>query len=152
MRCLLALALQELGQPAAALQALGQALADGGPEGYVRTFIDEGFPMQRLLGRAVQQGVEADYAGQLLGVMLEQSPIPAHPELANQRGLVEPLSARELEVLDCIARGLSNAQVALQLVISLSTVKSHTASIYSKLGVSSRTQAAARARELGLLD
>lgn len=84
--------------------------------------------------------------------MLEQSPIPAHPELAHQRGLVEPLSARELEVLDCIARGLSNAQVALQLVISLSTVKSHTASIYSKLGVSSRTQAAARARELGLLD
>lgn len=67
VRCLLALALQELGQPAAALQALGQALADGGPEGYVRTFIDEGFPMQRLLGRAVQQGVEADLRRATIG-------------------------------------------------------------------------------------
>lgn len=64
--------------------------------------------------------------------------------------LVEPLSARELEVLQLIAQGRSNREIALQLVLSLNTVKGYTRSIYQKLDVHSRTQAIAKARELGL--
>jgi LuxR family maltose regulon positive regulatory protein len=65
--------------------------------------------------------------------------------------LAEPLSARELEVLDLIAAGLTNQQIAARLYVSLHTVKSHARNIYAKLGVSSRTQAIAKGGALGLL-
>jgi len=65
--------------------------------------------------------------------------------------LVEPLTAREIELLRLVAAGLSNQEIAEKLVIAVGTVKAHTASIYGKLDVRSRTQAVARARELGLL-
>jgi LuxR family maltose regulon positive regulatory protein len=65
--------------------------------------------------------------------------------------LVEPLSNRELAVLQLLAAGLSNREIAEELYLSINTVKTHTKSIYGKLNVRSRTQAANRARELGLL-
>jgi ATP/maltotriose-dependent transcriptional regulator MalT len=66
-------------------------------------------------------------------------------------GLVEPLSARELEVLSLLADGRSNQAIASELVISLDTVKRHVSHVLDKLGVASRTQAVSRARDLGLL-
>ena len=65
--------------------------------------------------------------------------------------LVEPLSERELEVLQLVAQGLANREIASRLFLSLNTVKAHTRNIYGKLGVRSRTQAVARARALGIL-
>ncbi len=67
------------------------------------------------------------------------------------RGLAEPLSQRELEVLDLMALGRTNQEIARQLFISPGTVKAHTASIYRKLDVANRTEAVARARDLGIL-
>jgi LuxR family transcriptional regulator, maltose regulon positive regulatory protein len=156
-----AVALQALGDVEQGLMVLQRALVSAKPEGYVRTFIDEGKPMARLLGLCLQRGIELDYAGQLLAALLEpkaggqeESARKAHRKRGPQpgAGLIEPLSDRELEVLNLIAQGLSNAEIASRLVISLSTVKGHTANIFSKLAVNSRTQAAARGRELDLLD
>jgi LuxR family transcriptional regulator, maltose regulon positive regulatory protein len=80
--------------------------------------------------------------------LADSSPLPAGK---TDTSLIEPLSERELEVLQLVALGLSNAEIGVRLVISLSTVKGHTANIYSKLGVNSRTQAVARARQMGIL-
>ena len=65
--------------------------------------------------------------------------------------LVEPLSERELEILQLVAEGLTNREIASRLYLSLNTVKAHTRNIYGKLGVNNRTQAAARGRALGIL-
>jgi LuxR family transcriptional regulator, maltose regulon positive regulatory protein len=163
--CLQAIALQTKGDMDAALSVLQRALALAKPEGFVRSFIDEGAPILRLLSQAIQRGIEPEYAARLLEAMQSrQSPpqvlIKSSAALAYSSlpplgktgtGLIEPLSERELEVLQLVALGLSNAEIGLRLVISLSTVKGHTANIYSKLGVNSRTQAVARARQMGVL-
>ena len=111
--------------------------------------------MARLLYEAAARGIAAEYAGRLLAafdlVTKDERRKTKLPALSKAEGLVEPLSERELEVLTLIAEGLSNREIAGRLLISLSTVKGHTANIYGKLGVHSRTQAAARARNLGLL-
>jgi LuxR family maltose regulon positive regulatory protein len=109
--------------------------------------------MARLLYQAVVQGIEADYAGRLLATFpvvepgKTDQPIPLAPASA----MIEPLSPRELEVLQLIAEGLSNQEIANRLFLSLSTVKVHTRNIYGKLDVHSRTQAIARSQGLGLL-
>ena len=101
------------------------------------------------------QGIQAEYAEKLLtafGVWgygsMGESAIPPH---SHTQSLPDPLTPRELDVLHCISQGLSNQDIAEKLVIALNTVKRHTSSIYGKLSVKSRTQAVARARELGLL-
>jgi LuxR family maltose regulon positive regulatory protein len=148
------LALEARGKDGEALAALQQALSLGEPGGYVRTFIDEGVPMASLLHQAAAQGIRADYAGRLLGAFefqvaeKEATPVNVHSEVR----LVEPLSDREIEVLELIAQGLSNREVGQRLYISQGTVKAHTSNIYGKLGVRSRTQAVACAQSLGLLD
>ena len=134
-------------------------------------FVDEGPPMARLLYEAAARGIAAEYAGRLLAAFdlvtkdeRQKTKLPAlskaegpalskaeGPALSKAEGLVEPLSERELEVLGLIAEGLSNREIAARLLISLSTVKGHTANIYGKLCVHSRIQALARARDLGLL-
>ena len=81
----------------------------------------------------------------------EQKESAPAPLLLRTPALIEPLSERELEVLHLIANGLTNQAIAETLVVALGTVKAHTASIYAKLDVHNRTQAVARARELGLL-
>ena len=109
--------------------------------------------MARVLDDACSRGVHPDYVRQLLAAL----PIDGPDEDAAPRTpaagirLAEPLSARELEVLDVIAAGLTNQQIAARLYLSVHTVKSHARNIYAKLGVSSRTQAIAKGRALGLL-
>jgi ATP/maltotriose-dependent transcriptional regulator MalT len=92
-----------------------------------------------------------ELAGQHERIVSEMAGADAGDRLTNQP-LVEPLSEREFEVLDLIAAGYSNAEIARQLYIAIGTVKRHINHIYGKLAVSSRTQAVARARELGLLE
>lgn len=131
-----------------ALDTLNRALALAEPEGYVRMFVDEGAPMARLLYQAVARGIKPEYAGLLLAVFPEvDSGQPMHPSVE----IVEPLSAREVEVLEHIAEGLSNKEIAVKLHISLNTVKVHCSNIYGKLGVKSRTQAVAKAKTVGIL-
>jgi LuxR family maltose regulon positive regulatory protein len=129
------------------MPALERALSLAEPEGYVRTFVDEGEPMARLLRRALAQGLAPSYVASLLAALGEEA-MPLPP---GEQPLVEPLTQREIEVLHLIAAGLSNQEIAQELVIALSTVKSHINHMYGKLGVKSRTQAVARAQELGLL-
>jgi LuxR family maltose regulon positive regulatory protein len=147
VRALQALAFQAQGDEGRALSALEHALYLAEPEGYVRTFVDEGEPMARLLCRALAEGIASGYASRLLAAFGE-SPQATSPAV---QGLVEPLTERELVVLRLVACGLSNREIARDLVVAVSTVKSHINHIYGKLGVKSRTQAVARARTLELL-
>jgi LuxR family maltose regulon positive regulatory protein len=99
--------------------------------------------MAELLRQAVAQDLHASYALHLLDALGEAAPAP--------QPLIEPLSERELEVLHWVAAGYSNQEIAQELVVAVSTVKKHINNIYGKLEVGSRTQAVARARELGIL-
>ncbi|MBN1284585.1 MAG: hypothetical protein JXB47_04230 [Anaerolineae bacterium] len=123
---------------------LACALRQAEPEQYIRTFVDVGQPMARLLYEAAAQGIMREYAGRLLAAFPAAEPLHAQT-------LVEPLSEREIEVLRLVAGGLSNREIARRLVLSLNTVKSHNQNIYGKLGVGSRTQAIAKAKALGIL-
>ena len=153
-RALQALALSAAGQPAPARLALREALRQAAPEGFVRTFVDLGEPMANLLTQSAERRAQnsqlGSYVHQLL--MAFSAPPAQQSSEASTLRLIEPLSARELEVLRLVAAGLSNQEIAEALVVALSTVKKHINGIYSKLGVRSRTQALARARELGLLE
>jgi LuxR family transcriptional regulator, maltose regulon positive regulatory protein len=146
------------GNLAAALVALERALRLAEPEGYVRIFVDEGPPMARLLSAAAAHGIMPDYIGRLLAafatVEAEAQPrtdkgdmAPASPA----QPLIEPLSAREVEILQLIAQGLSNGEIGARLFLAVSTVKGHNRNIFDKLQVQRRTEAVARARKLGLL-
>ncbi len=135
------------GEAPAALAALRRTLALAVPEGYVRLFADKGdlvrAPLQALHPHLTEASQRA-FVAQVLAAMGHTEP-PAAPALA------EPLSARELEVLALLAAGLSNKEVAARLVVSPHTAKKHTLNLFGKLGVNSRTQALARARDLKLL-
>jgi LuxR family maltose regulon positive regulatory protein len=151
-----ALALREIGDSKRALLALTKCLTLAEPEGYVRVFLDEGQPMQMLLAQWLAHasaGPLRDYAIRLLSHFdAEPHIITAAQEKASPAGdLVEPLSQREVEVLHLIALGRTNKEIARQLVVAPGTVKAHTASIYRKLDVANRTEAVARARQLGIL-
>jgi LuxR family maltose regulon positive regulatory protein len=146
-----ALVHQAQGHTDRAVDDLARAFELAEPEGYVRTFVDEGEPMATLLKQAASRGTAPASASKLLAVFRASgSPGPIAPS-PHAQPLVEPLSDRELEVLHLLAEGLTNAEIAQQLVISLPTVKSHTRNIYGKLGVHSRKQAVAQARDLGIL-
>jgi len=134
------------GEQSDALTALERALRLAEPEGYVRLFADFGLPMVRLLQEARSRAVMPDYVGKLLTAFGSPAFLTS-PEAA----LPEPLSIREQEILELIAAGLTNQEIADKLVISPETVKKHTGNIYGKLGVRSRTEAVARARALDLL-
>lgn len=115
------------------------------PEGYARVFLDLGPPMAALLQTAARRGVMPAYAGRLLGQ-------DQHTRAtAVDRGLVEPLSDREREVLRLLATDLSGPEIASELVVSLPTVRTHTQRIYAKLGVHNRRLAVRRAKQLDLL-
>ncbi len=140
-------------EPAAAHRVLAAALALATPSGYLRTFLDEGEPMAALLEQAAQRGQLSDYGRQVQRHFAPGLTVPpsATPLLTPATTLVEPLSARELEVLRLMAADLTHQAIGEQLVISLNTVRAHAKNIYSKLNVNRRSQAIARARTLALL-
>jgi len=132
--------------PTDALHFLRDALEIAQPEGFIRTFVDKGEPMKALLEKLRSQAGELKgYILTILAAFREMGRVPI-PQL-----LVEPLSERELQVLRLVAEGMSNGEIAQRLVVSVGTVKTHVHNIIAKLGVRSRTQAVARARELALL-
>ena len=141
-----ALAQHERGRATAGLEPLGRALTMAEPEGYVRSFVGEGAPMAEMLAMAAKQGVTPEYARRLLGGFRSTG----RPSVDGQN-LVEPLSERELDVLRLLASDLDGPGIADELVVGLSTVRTHTKSIYAKLGVNSRRAAVRRGEELGLL-
>ena len=141
-----ALAWEAQGDTTRALEALSQALTLGEPEGYLRVFLEAGEPMADLLRHAGSRGIAPKYVSRLLSAFGEEA--GAAP--GSQQPLIEPLTERELQVLRLIAEGLSNQEIADRLVVAVGTIKTHTASLYRKLDVSSRTQAVRRAGELGL--
>jgi LuxR family maltose regulon positive regulatory protein len=140
-----ALAFQAKKDMAHALATFERAVSLAQPEGYVRVFLDEGEPMARLLVQA--KGHRIGYAAELLAAMGG----PAGATQPPAQPLIEPLSAREIEVLKLLESGCSNQEIAARLVISLPTVKRHISNIYAKLGVKSRTQAISLGRELRLV-
>jgi LuxR family maltose regulon positive regulatory protein len=131
-----------------ALDAFEEALVLGEPEKYMQVFLSEGEAVKTLLELIIRRGVAPLYVAELLAAF--KAPEKQVTESSPEDSLVEPLSERELEVLRLIAGGLSNREIADKLVIAPGTVKAHAYNIYQKLGVSSRTQAIARARELHL--
>jgi ATP/maltotriose-dependent transcriptional regulator MalT len=146
-----AVALQAHGDRDKAVQLLFEALALAEPGGFVRSFVDEGAPMAHLLSASAAHGQMPDSVGKLLAVFEagkqksedKSDRPPAQP-------LIEPLSQRELEVLRLITQGLSNHEIGERLFLALDTVKGHNRKIFGKLQVQRRTEAVARARELGL--
>jgi LuxR family maltose regulon positive regulatory protein len=139
--------------PSQAQDALQRALHLAAPRGFVRTFLDFGPPLARLLGAAAHQGENKNFADRLAAAFKKSDPSAAVGNLPGGEHpgeLVEPLSARELDVLRLLAEGLSNREIGDRLYLSPNTVRIHASNIYSKLGVSSRTQAVAKARALGL--
>jgi LuxR family maltose regulon positive regulatory protein len=164
LRILRSLTLVRQGNAREAETDLERALALAEPEGYVRIFLDEGQPMQMLLAQWLAHagaGPLRDYAIHLLSqfdaephvvTAPQKIPSPAgDPSASYVVSLVEPLSPRELEVLYLIALGRTNKEIAQQLFVAPGTVKAHTSSIYRKLDVANRTEAVARARQLGIL-
>ena len=158
-----ALAYHAQGDLLAALKPLQKALTLAEPEGYVRMFLDEGSSMMQLLLEGASHGIMPDYTGRLLAAFeaeqpggAGESPFPTLPAALPERHrdgepLTEPLSQRELEVLRLFKTELSGPEIARELVIALSTVRTHTKSIYSKLNVNNRRAAIKRAAELNLI-
>lgn len=147
-----ALASSLQGNTDAALEPLAYALSLGEPEGYVRTFVDEGPPMAALLREAKARGTAVNYVTRLLAAFDHETPVKStSPSEQQINGEFEPLSERELEVLRLIADGASNREIADQLVVSLGTVKKHLNNIFLKLDAHSRTQVIAAARKHNLL-
>jgi LuxR family maltose regulon positive regulatory protein len=144
---LTALAFQAQNDLDRAASMLEQALSIAEPEGYIRTFVDEGPPLKMLLRQALSRGLAPPYVTRLLSTW-DETAAPATPAT---QSLVDPLSERELEVLRLVAAGLSNPEIAEELYLSVNTVKAHTKNIYGKLNVRGRMQAVDRARELHLL-
>jgi LuxR family maltose regulon positive regulatory protein len=147
-----ALALQLEGNWDQAISTLGRALSLAEPEGFVRTFVDEGEPMARLLRRTLVEGIAPRYVSKILAAFDESAqPAPPATQGVVDQPLVDPLTERELEVLRLIAAGLSNREIAQELIVAVSTIKTHINHIYSKLDAKSRTQAVVKAQALDLV-
>jgi LuxR family maltose regulon positive regulatory protein len=170
-----ALALHQGGKLSPALSSLERALVLAEPEGYVRTFADHGESMGRLLRQVAARAVAPDYIARLLiaiespGRGSPESASPTRSDIGNagepgphqtvgddrESGAgpsgIEPLTAREVEVLRLLVGGASNRRIAEELTVSVGTVKAHISHILGKLGAHNRTEGVARARQLGLL-
>ncbi|MBI5962302.1 MAG: LuxR family transcriptional regulator [Chloroflexi bacterium] len=145
-----AMAYHGLGQEAQALDSLRHALTLAAPEGYIRTFIVSGPALIPLLHQARATGMEPDYVNKLLASVGQGGKTKSTETVPASR-LVEPLSAREMDVLKLLAQACPDKKIAENLVITRETVHKHLKNIYGKLGVHSRTEAVLRARELTLL-
>ena len=147
IHCLQALALNILGRANEAFSMFKSALALAEPEGSIQVFLDEGAPMLELLRLVQKRDTASEFVSRLMAAFARQGsgvnvqPVPG----------LGILSEREVELLRLIAAGRSNKEIANELVIATGTVKKHLNNIFGKLGVQSRTQCVARARELNLL-
>lgn len=159
--CLQALAQRAAGEASLAIATLARALDIGHEKGFRRVFLDEGAPLAALLrelvpalpDRAPSTRLRAGlslYAATLLHLFPPEA-LPMRQGLAGSVALVEPLSGQELRVLRLLAAGLSNGDIASELVVSTNTIKTHVKSIYRKLDVNSREEARLVAKELKLL-
>jgi LuxR family maltose regulon positive regulatory protein len=156
-----ALALAACGDHTDALGALAEALTLARRHGYIRVLADEGAPMRALLTQlpvarpGQQPAADRIDPGYLAALLRACGPAGAVPQriraAAAPPGLAEPLTDRELEVLGLLAAGRSNQRIAHDLVVALDTVKKHVTHVLGKLGAANRTEAVARARELGLI-
>ena len=151
-------ALHAHGKKDKAVQLLGEALALAEPGGFIRLFLDEGLPMAQLLSEAAARGILPGYTGKLLAAFEAEAQkrqgesfLPPDSLPPGVQPLIEPLTPREREVLRLIAAGRSNPEIAEELVIAVTTVKTHVKNIYGKLQVGNRFEAAARAQDLKLL-
>ena|SRR5260370_15689763 len=134
-----------------ALDTLSEAIGLAEPEGFIRSFVDEGTPMEALLYRLRKHG-PTPYLDTLLTAFQQESIAHLQAEdLTKAQRLPESLSKRELEVLQLLARSASNQEIAQELVIAVDTVKRHISHIFSKLGVKNRVQAVRQAWALGIL-
>ena len=141
-----AVALRANGEKDKAVQLLGDALTLAEPGGFIRIFVDEGPPMAALLQEAAKYGTAPNYVSQLRAAFGKAEGRTPVTQL-----LIEPLSERELEVLRLLRTELNGPEIASQLMVSLSTMRTHTQNIYNKLGVNNRRAAVRRAEELDLL-
>jgi LuxR family maltose regulon positive regulatory protein len=153
IQILRALALQIQGDPTQAMDALAQALSLAEPGGYLRIFLDEGEPMTRLIQQAASRGIAPAYTAKLLAAssVSGSKGKGSQPSPSLVQPLIEPLSERELKVLRLLATGMSNPEIANELCVAVSTVRSHCKNIYGKLGVHRRWDAVQLAQALGLL-
>ncbi len=142
-----------------ARQVLTEALTLAEPGGFIRLFIENGEPMRSLIVDfrtwiEKQSGDRAHplrgYVDKLLAAFEPLEPVLRSTTNNSQSELIEPLSQRELEVLQLICQGLSNNEICKRLFLALDTVKGHNRRIFEKLQVHRRTEAIARARELNL--
>ncbi len=143
---LLALSEDARGERSAAVALLRRAITLAEPEGYLRLFLDEGRRLRPLLEAVAAHGESAAYIGRIL----DTSTKSLRPSASRQM-LVDPLSARELDVLRLLTSELTGPEIARELIVSMNTMRTHTKSIYSKLGVTSRRAAVRHAEELQLL-
>lgn len=143
---------QAQGEQARALAALERALRLAEPEGYIRIFVDEGEPMRVLLEKLARNRDYPlnSYVERLLAILAP--PQNQKSKIHNRTSeLIEPLSEREMEVLQLLRSELSGPEIAEQLIVSLNTLRTHTKNIFTKLGVNNRRAAVRRAEELDLL-
>jgi len=148
---LASIAQDALGQTDRALSTLKQALVLAEPEAFIRVFVDEGEPIRMLLCELEKQETTMPYACKVLQFMSPNVDAGITSDVSCTEGLTEPLSEREMEVLHLLETHLSGTEIAGQLFIAASTVRSHIKNIYGKLKVHSRKDAVEKARELGLL-
>ena len=145
-----------LGEKSAALDKLSTALNLAEPSGFIRLFVDLGPQMFGLLKQLARQNVHLAYIGQILAAFRddEQAVLTEaanQPVTSDQQPLVEPLTNRELDVLELLVQRLSNKEIAAKLFISAETVKGHLQNLYKKLGVNKRREAVEKAKNLGIL-
>jgi LuxR family maltose regulon positive regulatory protein len=156
IRTLKAIALQSNGDIIQAKIEIEKTLALAEPEGYIRTFVDEGQPLQELLVlflKGTRSNKMREYATHVLAHMqgkFKKNSLNREKSSANSQ-LVEPLSPRELEVLHLMATGKTNQEIANTLIVARGTIKAQAVSIFRKLDAANRTEAVARARQLGIL-
>jgi LuxR family maltose regulon positive regulatory protein len=147
-----ALVHQAQGNHPQALLSLERALMLAEPEGYVRIFVDEGQPVRFLVEELSRDRDHplSDYTDKLLAAFTRPVAAPESTIIHQKSGLIDPLSERELEVLQLLRSELSGPEIAQHLIVSLNTLRTHTKNIFNKLGVNNRRAAVRRAEELGL--
>ena len=145
------LVLQTLERNTEALVALEEALILAAPQGFVRSFVDEGEPMKRLLQQVALKGSQRGYAQELLNAFPREGQMGQAKALELAVDWVEPLSERELQVLKLLNTRFSVPEIAAEIHLAPTTVRTHVQNIYRKFGVHGRIEALQRGEELGLL-